>query len=45
MVVHGSVVVLYLGFLSLVALGERRRVMRSLKSVRSAGPCWISQDK
>ena len=44
MVVHGSAVVLYLGFLSLVALGERRRVRRSLKDLPSAGPCWVSQD-
>jgi len=44
MVVHGSAVLLYLGFLSLVALGERRRVKQSLKNMPSAGPCWVSRD-
>ncbi len=44
MVVHGSVVMLYLGFLGLMAAAEKRRVRRSLKRIRSAGPCWISRD-
>jgi hypothetical protein len=44
MVVHGSAVALYLGFLGLMALGRKRRARKSLEQVRGAGPCWVSRD-
>lgn len=44
MVVHGSAVLLYLGFLTVVARSERRRAKRALEAMRAAGPCWVSRD-
>jgi Flp pilus assembly protein TadB len=44
MVVHGSAVALYLGFLAVLARREKRRVRRTMEQMPSAGPCWISPD-
>jgi hypothetical protein len=44
MLLHGSLVVLYAGFLLALALRERRRRLASLRSLPKAGPCWTSRD-
>ena len=44
MVVHGSAVALYLGFLGVLALREQRRVRKSIERLPGAGPCWVSRD-